>query len=229
MKLTWLGHASWRLEIEQAVILIDPWLEGNPAFPDDCRAEAIKDATHILITHGHGDHASEAVALAKELQIPVVGIFDLMSAWEGRHGLDIVGFNKGGTVDLGGAKVTMVEAAHSSSYAGDDGMPVYAGREAGYMIAGEGKTIYHSGDTDIMADMDWMGDFHKPEIGILCVGGHFTMDPERAAYAAKRYFNFDSIICSHYKTFPLIDPDIAPLKALGVKVIEPVIMESFTP
>ncbi len=229
MRLTWLGHASWRLEIEDAVILIDPWIEGNPSFPAERRAEALAGATHILITHGHFDHAAEAVAIAQERGIPAVGIFDLMQYWEGAHGIATIGFNKGGTVDLGGAQVTMVAACHSSSFAGPDGAPVYAGREAGYMIAGDGKVLYHSGDTDIMADMEWMGDLHKPDIGILSVGGHFTMDPARAAYAAKRWFDFDTIICSHYRSFPMLQPDVTPLREVGATLIEPEVMVPFTP
>lgn len=229
MKLIWLGHGSWRLEIENAVILIDPWLNGNPAFPNEKREEALTGATHILITHGHGDHASEAVEIAQAQGIPVAGMYDLMGYWEARHKIQIIGFNKGGTIDLGGAKVTMVNAVHSSSYPGENGAPAYAGVEAGFMIAGEGRTIYFSGDTDIMADMEWMADLHKPDVGVLSVGGHFTMDPVRAAYAAKRWFAFDTIVCSHYLTFDLITPDLAPLKALDSTLIEPQVMQPFTP
>ena len=209
MKLLWLGHAGLRLEIEDQVILIDPWLTGNPSFDEGRRAEAIKGATHVLITHGHFDHVNDAPEIAKELGIPAVGIFDLMGVWEKRHGIEVVGFNKGGTVALGKVAVTMVNATHSSSYAGETG-PVYAGTESGYMIAGEGKTIYVSGDTDVMADMEIFEDLHHPQIGILCAGGHFTMDMKRAAYAAKRFFNFETVIPVHFGTFPLLEQSVGP-------------------
>ncbi len=100
----------------------------------------------------------------------------------------------------------MVNASHSSSFDGNEG-PVYAGHESGYMIAGEGHVIYVSGDTDIMADMQWMGEYHQPDIGILCAGGHFTMDMDRAAWAARKYFDFKTVIPCHYKTFPLLAQD----------------------
>lgn len=229
MKLTWLGHSGFRLEIENAVILIDPWLTGNPVFPAEARDEAVAGATHILITHGHGDHTGDTLALARDLGVPVVGIYDLVSHWESAEGIEGIGFNKGGTVDLGGARVTMVNASHSSSLGGPEG-PIYAGHESGYMIAGEGHVIYVSGDTDIMADMEWMGDLHKPDIGILSAGGHFTMDMARAAYAAKRYFNFKTVIPCHYKTFPMLEQSAEALVAAlpGVTVIEPQILKAIT-
>lgn len=227
MKLKWLGHSSFRLEIENAVILIDPWVNGNPVFPEDQRSEAIAGATHILLTHGHGDHIGDALPIAKELNIPIVGIYDLITFWENTQGIEGVGFNKGGTVDMGGAKVTMVNACHSSSMDGPDG-PVYAGHEAGYMIAGEGHVIYLSGDTDIMADMEWMAEYHQPDIGILCAGGHFTMDMKRAAFAARKYFKFKTVIPCHYKTFPLLEQSAEVLKngLPGVDVIEPEVMKA---
>lgn len=229
MQLTWLGHSGFRLEIEGAVILIDPWMTGNPSFPPEAREAAVQGATHILLTHGHGDHSGDTLALAKQLKIPVVGIFDLVSHWESAEKIEGIGFNKGGTVDLGGAKVTMVNATHSSSISGPEG-PIYAGHESGYMIAGEGHVIYLSGDTDIMADMEWMGDYHKPDIGILCAGGHFTMDMARAAYAARRYFDFKTVIPCHYKTFPQLEQSAQALidGLPGVRVIEPQVMKAIT-
>ncbi|MEL6234490.1 MAG: metal-dependent hydrolase, partial [Pseudomonadota bacterium] len=201
MKIIWLGHAGFRIEIADQVLLVDPWLEGNPAFPEDRREEAVAGVTAVLVSHGHGDHSAAAPGIAKAHGVPAVGIYDLMQHWEASEGISTVGFNKGGTVRLGEVAVTMVSATHSSSIAGPSG-PVYAGTEAGFMIAGEGKTIYFSGDTDVMADMAVFQALHAPQIGLLAAGGHFTMDMARAAYAAKTFFAFETVIPCHYKTFP---------------------------
>ncbi|EGJ20734.1 Beta-lactamase domain protein [Cereibacter sphaeroides WS8N] len=225
MKIAWLGHSGFRIAIEQAVLLVDPWLTGNPLFPADRREEALAGATHILITHGHGDHTGDTVAIAKERGLPVVGIYDLVTWLQEKEGIDGIGFNKGGTVTLGGARVTMVQATHSSSMPGEAG-PIYTGTESGYMIAGEGHVIYLSGDTDIMADMGWMGEYHRPDVGILSAGGHFTMDMKRAAFAARRYFDFRTVIPCHYRTFPLLEQSAEALKEglPGVEVIEPQVL-----
>lgn len=226
MQITWLGHSGFRIQIEGAVLLLDPWLTGNPMFPAERRAEAVAGATHVLLTHGHGDHASDAAAIAAELDIPVVGIPELVGLLKAQKGIE---FNKGGTVDLAGAKVTMVHATHSSSVSSETG-PVYAGTESGYMIAGDGHVIYVSGDTDVMADMGVFNDLHAPDIGILSCGGHYTMDMHRAAYAAKKFFDFRTVIPCHYRTFPLLAQSAAPLAAAlpGVNVIEPEVMVAIT-
>lgn len=225
MKITWLGHASFRIEIGGQVLLIDPWLTGNPMLSEDSQDNATREATHILLTHAHFDHASDLPGLAKKLGVPVVGQFDLMSWWEENEGLDVVGFNKGGTVDLNGVAVTMVHATHSSSFGGEGG-PQVPGTECGFMISGDGHTIYVSGDTDVMADMKVFNDLHQPDIGILAAGGHFTMDMKRAAYAAKTFFDFKAVIPCHYRTFPLLEQTAEALAAglPGVDVIEPEVM-----
>jgi L-ascorbate metabolism protein UlaG (beta-lactamase superfamily) len=230
MQITWLGHSGFRIEIERAVLLIDPWLTGNPMFPAPRRNEAVDGATHILLTHAHGDHAGEALALARALSVPVACIHEL-SEWLEREGATAIGFGKGGTIDLNGAKVTMVNACHSCSIDFRGGNPIHAGSEAGFMIAGEGHVIYVSGDTDIMADMGWMGEYHNPDIGILACGGHYTMDMARAAWAARKYFNFRTVIPCHYRTFPILAQSARPLiDALpGVRVIEPEVLRPITP
>jgi L-ascorbate metabolism protein UlaG (beta-lactamase superfamily) len=223
MRYTWLGHGSIRLEIGGEVLLIDPWLDGNPLFPTDRRAALLEGTTAILVTHGHFDHITGVPDLARELGVPVYGIADLMGWWgTSEQGLETVGFNKGGTVRIGEVAVTMVAASHSSSIATEDG-PLYTGAEAGYMIAGEGRSVYVSGDTDVMADMGVWQDLHAPEIGILSAGGHFTMDMARAAYAASKLFRFSTVIPVHYRTFPLLEQSAEPLKAAlpGVRVLDP--------
>ncbi|MCV2880590.1 metal-dependent hydrolase [Actibacterium sp. XHP0104] len=227
MKITWLGHSGFRIEIGNQVLLVDPWLTGNPMFPMDRRAEAIAGTTAILLSHGHGDHSADTLALARELDVPVVGIYDLMSHWEEAEGIATVGFNKGGTIQLGDLRITMVNAVHSSSISSPQG-PVYAGAEAGFMIAGEDRTIYFSGDTDVMADMKILNDLHAPDIGILCAGGHFTMDMRRAAYAAREFFDFKTVIPCHYRTFPILAQSAEVLKDSlpGVDVIEPQVLEA---
>ena len=223
MKYTWLGHAGVRLDIGDQVLLIDPWEQGNPMFPAEKRAAVFAGATAILITHGHFDHISGLGDLARELGVPVYGMVELMS-WlaETEEGVTFTGFNKGGTVRLGDVALTMVHAVHSSSV-GRDGPPIYAGEPAGYMIEGEGRAVYVSGDTDVMADMKIWADIHAPDLGILCAGGHYTMGMTRAAYAASRLFSFKTVIPYHYKTFPALEQCADPMKAAlpGVRVLDP--------
>jgi len=178
-----------------------------------------------LLTHGHGDHSTDMISLSKKLGIPIVGQYDLMQYWAAKEGVATIGFNKGGTVSLGNVKVTMVNAVHSSSF-GTEGGPVWAGTECGFIIEGEGHSIYVTGDTDVMADMKIFNDLHQPDIGILCAGGHFTMDMKRAAYAAKEFFDFKTVIPCHYKTFPILEQSAQVLiDALpDVDVIEPEVM-----
>ncbi len=229
MNIIWLGHASWRIEIADQVLLVDPWL-ANPLFSPPSgghdRAAALRGATAILITHAHGDHASEAEAIAKELSVPIACIAELGDVWE-KAGCKTIGFNKGGTIALGDVRVTMVNAVHSSTH-DFGGVMMPGGSEAGYMIAGEGHTIYVSGDTDVTSDMGLWAELHNPDIGILNCGGHFTMDMKRAAFACRKFFNFKTVIPSHYRTFGLLAQNADELKAglPGVNVIEPEVMQA---
>lgn len=226
MKIIWLGHGSFRIEIEDQVLLVDPWLNGNPMLPKDQHATATQGATRLLITHGHDDHTGDLAAICKAQGIGAVGPYELMTHFNEIHDVDVVAFNMGGTIKAGDVSISLVPASHSSSIS--DQRNNYMGPEAGFVIRGEGHCIYLSGDTGIMADMDWIGDFYKPDIGILSAGGHYTMGMAEAAYAAKRYFNFKTIIPCHYRTFPLLEQSAQVLidSLPGVKVVEPQVMHT---
>lgn len=199
MKITYLGHSGFRIETGARVLLLDPWLRGNPVFDEANFDRAIEGTTHILVSHGHSDHASNVPEIAKATGAVVVGIYEYAVSL-GEAGVEnAMPMSKGGTVDLGGVEATMVHAIHSSST--DTG---YSGSEAGYMITAESKTIYFAGDTDVMSDMALFQELHSPEIGIIPIGGRFTMDAKRAAFACNKFFDFECIIPCHYKTFDLL-------------------------
>ncbi len=203
MRVTWMGHGSFRIEAAGEVLLLDPWITGNPVFPADRAGEATAGATQILLTHGHHDHTADCVDLAKTTGAPLVGMYELVNWFTAIDGVEGSGANKGGTLRLGEVAVTLVGASHSSSVASDGG-PVYTGAECGFMIEAEGKTLYAMGDTDIMADWGWMAELHQPDFAIVPIGGHFTMDGTRAAWGCRKFFDLKGAIPGHYKTFPLL-------------------------
>ncbi|TMM51848.1 metal-dependent hydrolase [Sulfitobacter sabulilitoris] len=228
MNIIWLGHGSFRIEIEDQVVLIDPWLTGNPMLTEDQHDAALTGATQILLTHGHFDHATDIVHVSRTTGAPVAGMVELMGYFADEHGLEATGFNIGGTIRAGKLAISIVPAMHSNSL--KQAPNLAAGRETGFILRGEGHCIYVSGDTGIMADMDWIGDYYKPDIGILSAGGHFTMGMAEAVYAAKRFFDFKTVIPCHYRTFPLLEQSAQTLVdgLPGVDVIEPQVMKAIS-
>ena len=134
MKITWLGHSAFRLETAKSRILIDPFFTGNPGFEGNDRKDAVKDITHILLTHGHGDHVGDTVDIAKQTGAVVLCNFDL-GMWLGHRGVDkLETGNTGGTISLGDFSATFVNALHSSAQITDDGVSHSLGSANGLML-----------------------------------------------------------------------------------------------
>ena len=216
--LTWLGHASFRLDTPAGKrIYVDPFLSGNPKCPDSEQEPERVDV--IALTHGHGDHVGDTVELSKRFDPEIVANVEL-KAWLGQQGANVgemPGSNKGGTVEASGVKFTLVNAFHSSG--SDDGD--YLGEAAGLVLGLEnGTTIYFAGDTCVFGDMQLIGRIYSPDVAVLPIGGHFTMDPREAGVALELLGVKRCIPC-HYGTFPILagTPDELRRQAPGVEVI----------
>jgi L-ascorbate metabolism protein UlaG (beta-lactamase superfamily) len=218
IKLTWLGHATFRIETPGGkTILVDPWVMNNPMCPES--EKKVKKVDVMLCTHGHGDHIGDAVEIAKKHNPLVVGIFELCGWMQKKGAKQISPMNKGGTQTVGDVKVTMVHADHSCGIQDGDEI-VYGGEACGYVMEFEnGVKIYHAGDTNVFGDMKIIHELYAPEIAMIPIGDHFTMGPREAAYACK-LLQAGTVIPMHFGTFPMLTGTPAALQKLvpGVEV-----------
>lgn len=198
-QLKWLGHSAWQLTTTQGkVLLIDPWLDGNPMAP--CTIDELPQADYILITHDHSDHAGDVVAVAKQTGATLIAQPETATRYQNEglpneqviHG---IGMNIGGSVELEGLKVTMTEAYHSSE----------TGDPAGYILTLEdGKVLYCSGDTGLHCNMRTWGELFDIDVALLPIGDVFTMDPLHAAHALRLLGQPPAALPMHYRTFPIL-------------------------
>ncbi len=216
IKLTWLGHSTFRVETPGGkIILIDPWVMGNPMCPE--KEKNVKKVDVLLCTHGHGDHIGDGVEIAKKHNPMVVGIYELASWMEKKGVRKTSPMNKGGTQTVGDIKVTMVHADHSCGIQDGDQI-IYGGEACGYVVEfSNGVKIYHAGDTNVFGDMQIIRELYAPEIAMLPVGDHFTMGPREAAYACK-LLKPKTVIPMHFGTFPMLTGKPSELQKLAPEV-----------
>jgi L-ascorbate metabolism protein UlaG (beta-lactamase superfamily) len=216
IKLTWLGHATFRIETPGGkTILVDPWVMGNPMCPE--KEKEVKKVDIMLCTHGHGDHIGDAVEIAKKHNPEVVGIPELCG-WLAKKGVKRTAeMNKGGTQTVGDIKVTMVHADHSCGIQDGDEL-VYGGEACGYVVEfANGVKIYHAGDTNVFGDMQIIRELYAPDIAMIPIGDHYTMGPREAAYACK-LLKPKTIIPMHFGTFPALTGKPSQLQKLVPEV-----------
>ena len=204
MKLTWLGHSAFRLEFGKTVVLIDPFLKGNPTFEAAKLdfAQVTAGVTHVAVTHGHDDHIGSSVEICKATQATLIANFEICMYLTGLGVKNISPGNHGGELAFDGFSIAFVNAWHSSS-ATVDGRLRYLGNPAGFVVRNrQGRSLLHMGDTGIHSDMALTQELYAPEVGIVPIGDRFTMGARQAALACRKFFKFKTIVPCHYGTFP---------------------------
>jgi L-ascorbate metabolism protein UlaG (beta-lactamase superfamily) len=226
--LTWLGHNAFRFDSPGGKrVYVDPFLD-NPSCPEDEKKPERIDL--IALTHGHDDHVGSTVQLAQQFDCPVIAQVELRG-WLSTKGLaeDMTqAFNKGGTVERDGIKVTMTDAHHSSG-GFENGQFIYLGEPCGFVFEVEnGTKLYFAGDTSVFMDMQLIGRIYEPDVAILPIGDHFTMGPREAAVALELLGVKRCVPC-HYGTFPILTGKPDALRELtDVELLTPEPGETIT-
>jgi len=203
MDVRFLGHACFELSDGDTTLLIDPFLTGNPKAAISAEDAA---ATTILLTHGHGEHVGDTVAIAKRTGAPVVAITELAGELA-EEGVDVRDPNLGGTVKFDWGSVKIVPAWHTSTTPkGTVNTP------AGIVINFGDTLVYHLGDTCVFSDLGLVGKRQPIDIALMCIGGHYTMDRVDAVDAAE-LVGAKTVIPCHYNTFPPIETDAQAFKS----------------
>ena len=199
MKITWHGHSNFEIE-DSLNTIVDPFFNGNPE-ADISWEKASPDV--LVVTHGHADHMGDALSIAKATDCEMLCINEI-AKYAQSNGVDAMGANIGGTIELGMTRYSFVPAVHSNGI-DDAGFGWDAGSPAGVVIR-DRSVVYHAGDTALFSDMSLIHELYKPKVALLPIGGRFTMDPEAALMAVK-LIKPEIVIPMHYNTFDVIKAD----------------------
>ncbi len=197
MKITWLGHSAFHVEIDGKGIVIDPWVT-NPLSPLKSVDEYLEKfkTDIVVITHFHADHVGDAEKILEKTNAKVVAIYEIAEEFA-KKGFEVIGANIGGPFEVDGIGFALTPATHSSPIGAPTGVILFKSRL---------PVLYHAGDTGLFAEMELIGKLYAPKVALLPIGGHFTMDEIQASVAAEM-LRSEIVIPMHYDTFPQIKAD----------------------
>jgi L-ascorbate metabolism protein UlaG (beta-lactamase superfamily) len=194
MKLTYLGHAGFLIEMDDKRFLFDPWIDGNERAAFDLEAVRAMDADLVFVSHGHRDHGfNEAVLLTRDGKAQAIGTFELINALTDKGGKGI-GANIGGRFIVDDVEIYLTSAIHSCPF----------GTPCGFVVSYKGQTVYHAGDTALTKDMELLPELFDLDLALLPAGGHFTMGPKELTIA-KGMLKAKEYVAMHFGTFPAIE------------------------
>ncbi len=191
VKITWFGHAAFKIEIANKIVLVDPWLDRNPTSP--MKASEITKADIVYVTHDHGDHLGDAIDICKRTDATFVANIELGNFAKENGVKNVEGLNIGGSVEVKGIRFLITQALHTDS----------RGAPTGVIVEGEGRRVYHAGDTGLFGDMSLIGELYMPDLALIPIGGYYTMGAKEAVEAVK-LLKPKVVIPMHYKTFPVL-------------------------
>jgi len=210
LEITWLGHAGVKIKGSKT-LYIDPFLTGNPSA--SITPEEITEADLVIVTHYHSDHLGDAFPICKKTGATLVAMHEVAVEAEA-GGIATEGMNIGGTVEVKGVKVHMVQALHSAE----------KGNPAGVVVELDGKRLYHAGDTGLTYDMKLIGEFFQPDLSFIPIGDRYTMGIPSAAKAVE-FIKTKKVIPIHYGTFPIVSVDPQEFKKRVSSLAEVIILK----